>query len=186
MPRVAGIELGWGFPPIRLVKGAPAVNATASSPPTVTRPVGLAGGVLELRIHGVVNTPPEGTLGVRQVERVDGDEHTGFSRPLKESAPEPVVTEAYSWGSLTSASRSLNQDGTTVGVRKDLVRALWMLLPFAFANVAFWTRHRTAGPAGRDNGATGTSDGWTARRSSTSWLVRWSTAAPCAGTAWTG
>ena len=149
MPRVAGIELGWGFPPIRLVKGAPAVNATASSPPTVTRPVGLAGGVLELRIHGVVNTPPEGTLGVRQVERVDGDEHTGFSRPLKESAPEPVVTEAYSWGSLTSARRSLNQDGTTVGVRKDLVRALWMLLPpFAFANVAFWTRQRTAGPGG--------------------------------------
>ena len=149
MPRVAGIGLGWGFPPIRLVKGAPAVNATASSPPTVTRPVGLAGGVLELRIHGVVNTPPEGTLGVRQVERVDGDEHTGFYRPLKESAPEPVVTEAYSWGSLTSASRSLNQDGTTVGVRRDLVRALWMLLlPFAFANVAFWTRLRTAGPGG--------------------------------------
>jgi hypothetical protein len=48
---------------------------------------------------------------------------------------------------LTSASRSLNQDGTSVGVRKDLQRALWMLLlPFAFANVAFWTRLRTAGP----------------------------------------
>jgi hypothetical protein len=87
MPRVAGIELGWGFPPIRLVKGAPAVNATASSPPTVTRPVGLAGGVLELRIHGVVNTPPEGTLGVRQVERVDGDEHTGFYRPSRSPRP---------------------------------------------------------------------------------------------------
>jgi hypothetical protein len=122
----------------------------------VTRPVGLAGGVLELRIHGVVNTPPEGTLGVRQVERVDGDEHTGFSRPLKESAPEPVVTEAYSWGSLTSASRSLNQDGTTVGVRKDLVRALWMLLPPLRSPTS------PSGPAsgrrvraGRDNGATG-------------------------------
>jgi hypothetical protein len=149
MPRVAGIELGWGFPPIRLVKGAPAVNATASSPPDRDEAGGAGRRVLELRIHGVVNTPPEGTLGVRQVERVDGDEHTGFSRPLKESAPEPVVTEAYSWGSLTSASRSLNQDGTTVGVRKDLVRALWMLLPpFAFANVAFWTRQRTAGPGG--------------------------------------
>jgi hypothetical protein len=107
--------------------------------------------VLELRIHGVANTPPEGTLGVRQVRRMDGDQHTGFYRPVDEHAPEPVVTEAYSWGSLTSASRSLNQDGTTVGVRKDLVRALWMLLlPFAFANVAFWTRLRTAGPGGAE------------------------------------
>ena len=89
------------------------------------------------------------TLGVDKVRRVDGDEHTGFYRPLEQSAPEPVVTEAYSWGSLTSASRSLNQDGTAVGIRKDLQRALWMLLlPFAFANVSFWTRPRTAGPGG--------------------------------------
>jgi hypothetical protein len=152
MPRVAGIELGWGFPPIRLVKGAPAVSAAMSPPPDHEEAGGAGRRVLELRIHGVANTPPEGTLGVRQVERVDGDEHTGFYRPLKQSAPEPVVTEAYSWGSLTSASRSLNQDGTTVGVRKDLVRALWMLLlPFAFANVAFWTRLRTAGPGGAEH-----------------------------------
>lgn len=151
MPRIAGIELGWGFPPIRLVKGPPAVSAPAGPPPGRDQ-AGVAGRrVLELRIHGVANTPPEGTLGVRQVRRMDGDQHTGFYRPVDERAPEPVVTEAYSWGSLTSASRSLNQDGTTVGVRKDLVRALWMLLlPFAFANVAFWTRLRTAGPGGAE------------------------------------
>jgi hypothetical protein len=150
MPRVWGIELGWGLPPIRLVRGAAA--PTPASPPPGRGRADLAGRrVLELRIHGVANTPPEGTLGVKQVQRVDGDEHTGFYRPVEECAPAPVVTEAYSWGSLTSASRSLNQDGTTVGVRKDLQRALWMLLlPFAFANVAFWTRLRTAGPGGAE------------------------------------
>ena len=89
---------------------------------------------------------------------MDGDEHTGFYRPIEQYAPGPVVTEAYSWGSLTSASRSLNQDGTSVGVRKDLQRALWMLLlPFAFANVAFWTRPpysgaRWGGTLGRGGG----------------------------------
>jgi hypothetical protein len=152
MPRAWRIELGWGLPPIRLVRRAPVTGAPAEPPPDcdeADEAEGAARRVLELRIHGVANTSPEGTLGVDKVRRVDGDEHTGFYRPLKQCAPEPVVTEAYSWGSLTSASRSLNQEGTTVGVRKDLQRALWMLLlPFAFANVAFWTRPRTAGPGG--------------------------------------
>jgi hypothetical protein len=150
MPGPWRIELGWRIPPIRLVRGAPAAPRAAPDPSPGRGDVGTAGRrVLELRIHGVANTPPEGTLGVERVRRVDGDERTGFYRPVDEPAPEPVVTEAYSWGSLTSASRSLNQDGTTVGVRKDLQRALWMLLlPFTFANLAFWTRLRTAGPGG--------------------------------------
>jgi hypothetical protein len=148
MARTWSIDLGWGLPRIRLARRAAAPSRPEASPDGEDADeAGLR--VLELRIHGVANTPPEGTLGVGQVRRVDGDEHTGFYRPLEQSAPEPVLVEAYSWGSLTSASRSLNQDGTTVGVRKDLQRALWMLLlPFAFANVAFWTRLRTAGPGG--------------------------------------
>ena len=152
MLRVGRIQLGWGLPPIRLVKDPPAASAPGVPPPDGDEADEAGRRVLELRIHGVANTPPEGTLGVKQVRRVDGDEHTGFYRPIKQYAPRPVVTEAYSWGSLTSASRSLNQDGTSVGVRKDLQRALWMLLlPFAFANVAFWTRLRTAGPGGEEH-----------------------------------
>ena len=141
-------------------EGPSAASAPGGPPPDSDEADEAGRRVLELRIHGVANTPPEGTLGVKQVRRVDGDEHTGFYRPIKQYAPGPVVTEAYSWGSLTSASRSLNQDGTSVGVRKDLQRALWMLLlPFAFANVAFWTRLRTAGPGeeehwGRGRGET--------------------------------
>jgi hypothetical protein len=158
MPRPWRIELGWGAPPIRLVRGA-ATDAPPEPPPRHDEAVPPARRVLELRIHGVANTPPEGTLGVDRVRRVDGDEHTGFYRPLEQGAPEPVLTEAYSWGSLTSASRSLNQDGTAVGVRKDLQRALWMLLlPFAFANVAFWTRLRTAGPGGAGRWGEGSED----------------------------
>ena len=162
MPGPWRIELGWGIP-LRLVRGASAAPRAAADPSPGRGDVGTAGRrVLELRIHGVANTPPEGTLGVERVRRVDGDEWTGFYRSVDEPVPEPVVTEAYSWGSLTSASRSLNQDGTTVGVRKDLQRALWMLLlPFTFANLAFWTRLRTAGPGGRDGGARGRSHPWT-------------------------
>ena len=146
-----GDRTGLGIPSDPSGEG-PSRRERARGPTPGRDQAGVAGRrVLELRIHGVANTPPEGTLGVRQVRRMDGDQHTGFYRPVDERAPEPVVTEAYSWGSLTSASRSLNQDGTTVGVRKDLVRALWMLLlPFAFANVAFWTRLRTAGPGGAE------------------------------------
>jgi hypothetical protein len=101
MPRAWRVELGWGLPPIRLVRRAPATGAPAEPRPDcdeAEEAEGAARRVLELRIHGVANTPPEGTLGVDKVRRVDGDEHTGFYRPLKQCAPEPVVTEAYSWG----------------------------------------------------------------------------------------
>jgi hypothetical protein len=91
----------------------------------------MANRVLELRVHGVSNTPPENLLGVTQEEltRVAGNEITGFYRL---SSPEPDgPREAYSWGQLTSGVRAT----------KDIARALWtLLLPFALANLALHAR----------------------------------------------
>ena len=92
--------------------------------------------VLEIRVHGVSNTPPE--LMLREHDRpacparlFAGDEQTGFYRREGDDDGAELVTEAYSWGALTSGNQA----------RKDLRRAGWaLLLPFAFANVALWAR----------------------------------------------
>ncbi|MCA2214212.1 DUF2974 domain-containing protein [Jidongwangia harbinensis] len=93
--------------------------------------------VLEIRVHGVSNTPPESMLRERwlgdapPVRRCAGDEQTGFYRRCADDDRAGLVTEAYSWGQLTSGHRT----------RKDLQRAGWaLLLPFAFVNVALWAR----------------------------------------------
>src|SRR5215213_2335015 len=102
---------------------------------------------LELRIHGVHNTPPQSMLGVpaSSVGQVAGDGITGIYRtkdgkvPLRTltvpgsaeaPAQTPVVVEAYSWGGLTSNVK---------GIVNWLTRVLWMfLLPFALMNLAYW------------------------------------------------
>ncbi len=96
--------------------------------------------VLELRVHGVSNTPPAQMLGVDQVTLVAGDETTGFYRAAAgptgsgdavagNGGAAEVVTEAYSWGQLTSGGQR---------VLEAVQRGLWMLLvPFTFANAAF-------------------------------------------------
>ncbi len=92
--------------------------------------------VLEIRVHGVSNTPPQSVLLARSeadVVRVAGDEVTGFYRRADADKDAAVQTQAYSWGQLTAGVRA----------RKDIYRALWMvLLPFALVNVAFWSRSR--------------------------------------------
>jgi hypothetical protein len=102
-------------------------NAT---PPVVSDPQPP---VLEIRIHGVSNTPPQFVLGrtdPADIDRVVGDESTAFYRA--KGAVDPLLdTQAYSWGQLTSGIRT----------KKDLSRGLWMLLlPFALVNVGFWAR----------------------------------------------
>jgi hypothetical protein len=92
--------------------------------------------VLEIRVHGVSNTPPELMLREHGLPACParlyaGDEQTGFYRREGADDDADLVTEAYSWGALTSGSQA----------RKDLRRAGWaLLLPFAFANVALWAR----------------------------------------------
>lgn len=103
------------------------------------------GTVVELRVHGVSGTPPEALLGcpAEFCDQVAGDKLAGFYRrqPWIDVAtadarvPWPRVTEAYSWGGLTSGPAS---------------RAVWLLfLPFIFVNLAHWmlpaaTRRRAA------------------------------------------
>lgn len=94
---------------------------------------------LELRVHGVHNTPPASMLGIQKgdVAQVAGDNLTGFYRSrsgeLPYRVPKPgLAVEAYSWGALTSGAR---------GLFGWVQRALWLLLlPFALANMAYWAR----------------------------------------------
>lgn len=99
---------------------------------------------VELRIHGVSNTPPQNTLEVAedQLVQVAGDADTTIYR-VKRGAPTPWPrrihhrVRAYTWGNLTHGSRKK----ATARWLQDGQRALWMiLLPFAFANVALWAQ----------------------------------------------
>ena len=119
--------------------------------------------VLELRVHGVSNTPPDQLLGLApgpcagapQPDLVAGGQVTGFYRSTGAARDDPISVEAYSWGTLTSGART----------RRDLQRALWtLLLPFALANVAL---HARAGiPADPDR------ERWASRSGITAWLIR--------------
>ncbi|TCB97635.1 hypothetical protein E0H26_12030 [Micromonospora zingiberis] len=99
----------------------------------------MAGRILELRVHGVSNTPPADTLGLASSpggedpppRLVAGGPVTGFYRSATASPLDPVAVEAYSWGQLTSGARTA----------RDVERALWtLLLPFTLANVALHAR----------------------------------------------
>ncbi|WP_433529805.1 hypothetical protein ACQPYA_26700 [Micromonospora sp. CA-263727] len=99
----------------------------------------MSGRILELRVHGVSNTPPAETLGLTpepggeppQPRLVAGGPVTGFYRSATASPADPIVVEAYSWGQLTSGARTA----------RDVERALWtLLLPFTLANVALHAR----------------------------------------------
>lgn len=94
-----------------------------SSPPGADIPAHI-----ELRIHGVAATPPEGMLRHPVVVRVAGDRQSGFYRRTLPTPDGPDrldrSLEAYSWSGLTSGGVS---------------RVLWLLLlPFALVNTAVW------------------------------------------------
>ncbi|WBC17871.1 hypothetical protein O7600_14075 [Micromonospora sp. WMMA1998] len=119
--------------------------------------------VLELRVHGVSNTPPDQLLGLHgtpggdgpQPAQVAGGPVTGFYRSSAAQRDDPVTVEAYSWGRLTSGART----------RRDVERALWtLLLPFALANVALHAR--TGIPPDPDQ------ERWGSRSGITAWLIR--------------
>jgi hypothetical protein len=90
----------------------------------VPGPVALDG-LTEIRVHGVGGTSPESLLGDLAPTRVAGDRVAGFFRTRDSRGRH---REAYSWGGLTSRSRT---------------RALWaLLLPSMFANMAGWMARR--------------------------------------------
>ncbi|MFE6235099.1 hypothetical protein [Cellulosimicrobium sp. NPDC057862] len=119
--------------------------------------------VLELRIHGVANTPPHGMLDLPpgEVEQCDGDGLGSFWVPTaaadaRDRAPgtpaapvDPgdlhairadVRREAYSWGAMARFG-TFPLAGVVGAVARGLTRALWALnVPFGLANVAYWAR----------------------------------------------
>ena len=119
--------------------------------------------VLELRIHGVANTPPYGMLDLPpgEVEQCDGDGLGSFwvatadadardrvpGTPGAPVAPgdlhavrADVRREAYSWGAMARYG-ALPLAGVVGAVLRGLTRALWALnVPFGLANVAYWSR----------------------------------------------
>lgn len=95
---------------------------------------------VELMVHGVGGTTPEAMLDSTDIARVCGDATAAFFRLKRDQPDDTYVREAYSWGGLTSGTRS---------------RAFWVFLaPFAFLNVAGWMLP-PATTATNDSGATG-------------------------------
>ncbi|WP_456845417.1 hypothetical protein [Cellulomonas sp. P5_C6] len=110
--------------------------------------------VLELRVHGVGNTPPQGMLGVDadKVSRTQGDDLASFWETKDQHAAEERGElsdsdgtprrhiEAYSWGSLARAG-SLPGLGLVAGFGQAVIRAGWtFLIPLGIANAAYWAR----------------------------------------------
>lgn len=112
--------------------------------------------ILELRIHGIANTPPHGTLGLSrgQVVRSDGDGLGSFWTPrpqvdARNKALPPghvhairpdVRREAYSWGAMARVG-GLPFGGLLGMVGMLAVRLLWAaMVPFGLANAAYWAR----------------------------------------------
>ncbi len=123
----------------------------------------MSGRILELRVHGVSNTPPAETLGLTpepggetpQPRLVAGGPVTGFYRSATASPLDPIAVEAYSWGQLTSGARTA----------RDVERALWtLLLPFTLANVALHARPGIP--------ADPTTERLASRSGITAWLIR--------------
>jgi hypothetical protein len=146
------------------VAGAPAaVTAARSLSVEMTvngRPRAPDPHVLEVRVHGISNTPPAQMLGLaaESITQSAGDTLGSFWTPKREALeglkaspvviegvhhklpPEHVRLEAYSWGALARLSATSSWTFLPAAVH-TVVRVLWvLLLPFGLSNVAYWSR----------------------------------------------
>ena len=96
--------------------------------------------ILEVRVHGVSNTPPAEMLETmpENVTRHRGDELGSFWRRKDERPAHGIQSvEAYSWG-----AQARTGGGALAAIGRVFVHLGWfLLLPFALANLAYWTRH---------------------------------------------
>lgn len=95
--------------------------------------------ILEIRVHGVQNTPPAEMLETtpENVTRDRGDDLGSFWR-RKDDAPAHGIQriEAFSWG-----AQARTGGGAIAAIGRVFVHLGWfLLLPFALANLAYWTR----------------------------------------------
>lgn len=113
--------------------------------------------VLELRIHGIANSPPADALlaNDEEIMREDGDAQGSFWRVKAPAVTPPglasltgatdaapqITTEAYSWG---NQARSGGSALAVIG--RSIVHVGWLLvLPFGLCNLAYWARRRING-----------------------------------------
>ncbi|WP_372698140.1 hypothetical protein [Arthrobacter sp. JSM 101049] len=126
--------------------------------------------LLELRIHGVLNTPPYQMLETTpdRVVVSRGDRLAGFSTyrtPRPATAPQDRRVEAYAWGRLARFTGV-----PALGAIGDaLVKVLWFALaPFGLANTAYWSRSQIGtGSVPDQDAGTGGQHRWIAHTIST-------------------
>lgn len=163
-PRPAGGEPADPGPPPAPPAAPQAVRR--EEPPTRHVPVAPGQDVLELRIHGVSNTPPHRILDLPagEVVQTDGDSLGSFWVPTPEAdardrEPAPgdvrdravpagdpheirhdVRREAYSWGAMSRLGR-LPFGGVLGLVGTVATRVMWVaIVPFGLANAGYWAR----------------------------------------------
>lgn len=125
--------------------------------------------ILELRVHGVSNTPPASLLEVDKddVQKARGDslgsfwtltpaalEHARTVGGKDHDRVEPRVhREAYSWGQMARNSATTPVGSGNEWVQR-LSRAGWMfLVPLGLANTAYWSRRLARNPGKFARGA---------------------------------
>lgn len=95
--------------------------------------------ILEVRVHGVRNSPPAEMLETttENVRRHVGDDLGSFWRRVDDHPEHGIsATEAFSWG-----AQARTGGGALAAIGRAIVHVGWfLLLPYALANLAYWTR----------------------------------------------